>query len=150
MNLDSILEKRHSVRDYTDLVPSNREMEKVVGAAMSAPSAGDLKARKVFTYRKGSRRGLDESLHQEWAKNAPYLLVFCADLKAAEPFGDRGRELYCVQDATISAAFAMLKATEIGLGTCWIGSFDEKKVKEEAGLPSQTRPVAILAAGYEK
>ena len=45
---------------------------------------------------------------------------------------------------------AMLKATELGLGTCWIGAFDEEKVTEAAGLPPYLRAVAILTVGYEK
>ncbi len=44
----------------------------------------------------------------------------------------------------------MLKATDLGLATCWVGAFDEEKVTEAAGLPSYLRPVAILAVGYEK
>jgi nitroreductase len=77
-------------------------------------------------------------------------MLFCADRKAIERFGERGRDLYCIQDATISASFAMIKATELGLGTCWIGSFDEDKVSQIAGLPEYLRPVAILSIGYEK
>jgi nitroreductase len=147
MDIDSILKRRHSVRRYTSMVPSDRDIERIVNAAEMAPTAGNLKGRKIFTFRS---KKLAPALHQEWISEAPFLMLFCADRKAIERFGERGRDLYCIQDATISASFAMIKATELGLGTCWIGSFDEDKVSQIAGLPEYLRPVAILSIGYEK
>ncbi len=152
MDLDLILEKRHSVRSYTSMAPSEREIEKLVIAAQKAPSAGNLKARKIFVYKGESQRKklMEAALHQTFISEAPYLLLFCADQKAISAHGDRGRDLYCIQDASIAATIAMLKATELGLGTCWIGAFDEEKVTEAAGLPSYLRAVAIITVGYEK
>jgi nitroreductase len=152
MDLDMVIDKRHSVRSYTSMAPSDRDIEKLVVAAQKAPSAGNLKARKVFVLKGESqkKRLMEAALHQTFISEAPFLLLFCADHKAIRSYGDRGRELYSVQDATIAATFAMLKATDLGLGTCWIGAFDEAKVSEAAGLPSYLRPVAILTVGYEK
>ena len=152
MDLDLILQKRKSVRSYSPMSPSDRDIEKVIQAAELAPTAGDLKARKIFVIKGQSRKkGLMEaSLHQTWISEAPFLVIFCADEKTIEKFGERGKDLYCVQDASIAASFAMLKATDLGLASCWIGAFDEEKVSEAAGLPSYLRPVVILAVGYEK
>ncbi|MBN1390790.1 MAG: nitroreductase family protein [Candidatus Thermoplasmatota archaeon] len=152
MDLDTVIEKRHSVRSYCGMVPADNDMERIVAAARKAPSAGNLKAFKVFVLRSGTerRRMMESTLHQTFISEAPYLLLFCADLKAIEPYGGRGKELFCVQDATIAAVFAMLKATELGLGTCWVGAFDEDKVREASGSPPHLRPVAILTVGDEK
>jgi len=152
MDFDTIIEKRHSVRGYTSMAPSDRDIERIVQAAEKAPSAGNLKARKIFVFRSDSQRKkmMEASLHQTFISEAPYLLLFCADHKAIGSYADRGKDLYCVQDASIAATFAMLKATDLGLGTCWIGAFDESMVTEAAGIPSYLRPVAILTVGYEK
>ncbi|MEA3557716.1 MAG: nitroreductase family protein [Candidatus Thermoplasmatota archaeon] len=152
MDLDTVIESRHSTRSYTQLIPSDRDIEKLVHAAQKAPSAGDLKARKLFTIRSSSRikTKMEEAMHQEWISEVPYLILFCADHRAIAKFEDRGKDLFSVQDATIAATFAMLKATDLGLATCWIGAFDEGKISEAAGLPEYLRPVAILAVGYEK
>jgi len=152
MDLDTIILKRHSVREYTGMTPTDRDMEKIVQAAEKAPSAGNLKARKIFVFRGDTKRKslMEASLHQTFVGEAPFLILFCADTKAVEPYKERGKNLYCVQDATIAATFAMLKATELGLGTCWIGAFDEEKISEAAGLPGHLRPVALLTVGYEK
>jgi len=42
----------------------------------------------------------------------------------------------------------ILEAHELGLGTCWIGHFDEKKVKDVLGIPENVRVVAITPLGY--
>ncbi|MFW3145180.1 MAG: nitroreductase family protein [Thermoplasmatota archaeon] len=152
MDLDMVMDKRHSVRSYTGWPPSDQDIEKLLKAAEKAPTAGNLKARKVFVFKAQSKRKelMEAALHQEWISEAPFLILFCADRKAISSYGDRGKDLYCVQDATIAATYAMLKATDIGLGTCWVGAFDDAKVSEAAGLPDYLRPVAIIAAGYEK
>ena len=152
MELDTVIEKRHSVREYTSMTPQDRDIERIVKAAERAPSAGNLKARKIFVFKAESQRKkmMEAALHQTFISEAPYLLLFCADHKAIASYGERGKELYSVQDASISATFAMLKATDLGFGSCWIGAFDEMKVSEGAGLPPYLRPVAILTIGYEK
>lgn len=151
LDLDSIFNKRHSVRSYTNFLPPDKDIEKVLKAAELAPSAGDLKARKLLFIKAASkRRELSEAAFgQDFVAQAPFVLVFCADLEAISPYGDRGRDLYCVQDATIAATFSMLKATELGLGTCWIGAFEEEKVREACGLKVTLRPVVMLTLGYE-
>lgn len=151
LDLDSVLQRRHSVRAYTDFLPPDRDIERVIKAGEMAPSAGDLKARKIYVIKAASKRRLlsDAASGQDFVAQAPFVIIFCADLEAIAPYGDRGRDLYCVQDATIAAAYSMLKATELGLGTCWVGAFDEAKVREACGLRDDHRPVAMLTVGYE-
>ncbi|MFO8051585.1 MAG: nitroreductase family protein [Thermoplasmatota archaeon] len=152
MEFDAVIQKRRSVRSYTSYAPSDRDLEKIVHAAQQAPSAGNLKARKMFTIKSSTRirQLMEGALHQKWITEAPYVMLFCADHRAIESYGERGKDLYSVQDATIAAAFAMLKATDLGLATCWVGAFDEKSISDAAGLPPYLRPVAILTLGYEK
>jgi nitroreductase len=78
---------------------------------------------------------------------APLVLVFCSDPEAsASEYGERGKNLYCIQDATIAAAYCQLAATDAGLASVWIGSFDEEEVRRILG--TDLRPVAIIPAGY--
>ncbi|WP_415717095.1 nitroreductase family protein [Maridesulfovibrio sp.] len=48
----------------------------------------------------------------------------------------------------ISASFMMLRAVELGLGTCWVGMYDEQKVKELVGIDSELRVVGLFAVGH--
>lgn len=88
------------------------------------------------------------AFEQEFIAEAPLVLVFCANpSRSAWKYGNRGKSLYSIQDATIACTFAMLTATSLGLGCCWVGGFDEKEVKKVLGIKNLI-PVAILSIGY--
>jgi nitroreductase len=55
---------------------------------------------------------------------------FAPPERSASQYGDRGRTLYALQDATIAAAYAQLAIVAAGLGSTWVGAFDEAKVRE--------------------
>jgi nitroreductase len=76
------------------------------------------------------------------------VLVFCAAPDRAAKYGERGRTLYALQDATIAVVHAQLTATALGLATCWVGAFDEAAVVQSLQLPSGLRPVVLLPVGY--
>ena len=96
------------------------------------------------------RQGLDKAAYgQEFLSQAPVDLVFCANpLRSSGQYSQRGRELYCIQDATIACTFAMLAAQELGLATVWVGAFKDDPVRQAAGIPPELIPVAILPIGY--
>ncbi|BAH76185.1 nitroreductase family protein [Solidesulfovibrio magneticus] len=53
----------------------------------------------------------------------------------------------CAMNVALAVSFMMLRATEMGLGTCWIGMFDEANIKAKLGLPAGWRVVNLLAVG---
>jgi len=76
---------------------------------------------------------------------APVFLVACGT--------DREGIMACGQyrypiDLSIAMSFMILEAYELGLGTCWLGRFDEKQVKEILGIPEGVRVVAMTPLGY--
>ncbi len=79
---------------------------------------------------------------------APLAVVCCADLTIARHYGARGKSLYCLQDVAASIQNMMLVAYSLGLGTVWVGAFDEREVSGILGLPDHIRPVAIVPVGY--
>ncbi|MBI5359213.1 MAG: nitroreductase family protein, partial [Planctomycetes bacterium] len=68
--------------------------------------------------------------------------------KGVARYGDRGVNLYALQDVAASAQSLMLLCTELGLGTVWVGAFDEIKVQTILSLPKNLRPVTIIPVGY--
>lgn len=54
----------------------------------------------------------------------------------------------CAMNTGLAVAFMMLKAVEMGLGTCWVGMFNEARVKERCGIPANYRVVCLLAVGH--
>lgn len=76
------------------------------------------------------------------------MVVACLDRGIAARYGDRGVHLYSIQDAAVSVENMMLTAHELGLGSVWVGSFNERDVAEVMNLPDNLRPVAIVPIGY--
>jgi nitroreductase len=152
MNLFQILEKRKSIRQF---IPGKKipdgDIKKILKVINLAPSAGNLQSYKVFAIKnKDKRIGFAKFCNRqnpEFIPSSSLILVFCTNPKnAKERFGVRGENLYSVQDATIAASFAVLAATALGYGSCWVGSFQEEPVKKI--LRTKLLPVAALIIGF--
>lgn len=77
-----------------------------------------------------------------WVKSAPLAIVGCADSKAMLT----GK--WAVVDATIAMENMVIAAWSLGIGSCWIGGCNEKKVKELLKIPDRWNMVALLTLGY--
>ncbi len=151
MDFFSLIESRRSVRLYRETPVEPEKLQQILEAANLAPSAGNLQAYEIYQItRSEQRRGLDQAAYgQTFISQAPVVLVFCANpSRSSVRYRDRGRKLYCIQDATISCTFAMLAAQALGLSTVWVGAFDDEAVRQAAGIPAELIPVAILPIGY--
>lgn len=151
--MHKLFQKRKSVRSFSDRSAEIEKIETILEAANSAPSAGNLKAREILvvTEPEIKRLLMDASFGQKQILEASAVLVFSAlPEKSAEKYGQRGRELYAIQDATIAASFAWLQAVDIGLSGGWVGAFDEEKVQKILDLAENQKPIAIIPIGYTK
>jgi nitroreductase len=143
---------RHSIRRYqTDMPVEDEKLHAILETAVAAPSAGDLQAYRIIAVRTTAvREALRHAAHdQAFITEAPVVLVFCTEgERSAREYGERGRDLYAVQDATIAAAYAQLAVEAAGLGSTWVGFFDEAKVGTALNLSGDLRPIAFLCVGY--
>ena len=77
------------------------------------------------------------------------VIVVCADEKRSSMgYGIRGKLLYCLQDTAAATQNILLTAHSLGLGSCWVGAFDEESAREALNTPEGVRPVVILPIGY--
>ncbi len=143
------LKGRSSVREYRNEPLDEEEIEYILSCAQTAPSAGNREAWDVVVVTDEDMR-LDLSLaalEQSHIRDAPAVLVVCANyVRSMSQYGERGI-LYAVQDATIAGTYMMLAAHAAGLRSCWTGAFREDEVREILGLPQHIRPIALLAVG---
>ncbi|MFZ1491901.1 MAG: nitroreductase family protein [Candidatus Competibacter denitrificans] len=143
---------RHSIRKYQPDMPVEAEkLYAILEMACAAPSAGDLQAYRIIVVRDlAERTALAEACDgQVFIAEAPVCLVFCADpTRSAQVFGERGANLYALQDTTIAAAYAQLAIVAAGMGSTWIGYFDEGRVRASLKLESGLVPLALLSLGY--
>lgn len=151
MEFSELIEKRRSIRRYAGTAVKAEDMEKILHAAFSAPSAGNFQAYKIYVVRDPAiREKLCEAAHgQDKMRHAPVSLVFCADRKQnAQKYGERGADFYSIQDATIAAAYAQLEIANLGLGAVWVGGFDTEKAADAIGAQEGEIQVAILPIGH--
>ena len=142
---EKTIRARRSVRRYRpDAVP--RELiERVLDAARWAPSAANRQPWHFVVITQPERRaalaktaGIARIVQRHVAK-APVLIALC---------GDEQRSSWYVHDCCLASENLMLAATALGLGTCWIGAFDEGQAWEVLGLPQGMRVVGLITLGY--
>jgi len=145
-----ILKKRRSIRKFKEKEIPKENIEKLISALILAPSAGNLQSRKFyFVFNKEIREKLKEAaFNQEFIAQAPLVIVALSDKRIFLRYGERGVNLYSICDVSASIENLLLVATELGLGTCWVGAFDERKVSQILNLPQYLRPVCLVPVGY--
>ncbi|MFC1705594.1 nitroreductase family protein [Planctomycetota bacterium] len=151
MQFESLLRERRSVRSFTEKQIDDDMVDAILEAANLAPSAGNLQAYEVVMVKDTSVRAAlaRAALNQSFVAQAPLVLVFFTNpRRSSGRYGERGRELYCIQDASAACAFAHLRAADLGLGSVWIGAFDDRAVSRAVNAPAELQPVAILPIGY--
>lgn len=151
MDFFETLDKRRSIRAFSDKPVDAAALKKMLDSVMLAPSAGGLQAYKIYLVRdKNTLDALGLAANgQDCVPNAPLALVFTADQKrSASKYEERGFELYSMQDATIAAAYAQLAAAALGLGSVWVGGFDPLEVSRLVKAGAYEVPVAIIPVGY--
>jgi nitroreductase len=151
MEFNDVIKNRHSIRTFNDRPVEPDKLQQILETANLAPSAGNLQAYEIYVVTDLKKRdGLScAALAQDYIAKAPVALVFCTHPELTQGrYTERGTRLYTVQDATIACAFAMLAATNLKLGSVWVGTFDEKVVRMIIGAPESQEPVVILAIGY--
>jgi nitroreductase len=79
---------------------------------------------------------------------APVVIAVCANQKRITPYGTRGRDLYCIQDASAAVEHILLCAVDNGLDACWVGAFDERIVSKILQIPPEIIPIALIPMGY--
>ncbi|MBN2491649.1 MAG: nitroreductase family protein [Planctomycetes bacterium] len=151
MDFRELIQARRSVRAFEDRPVEETKLEAVLEAARAAPSAGNLQGYEIRIVRDpATRQNLARAAFgQDFVGAAPVVLVFFQHpARSAQKYGERGRTLYSLQDATIACAYAQLAAVEAGLATCWVGAYDDSRVSAAMHAPADLRPVAILPVGY--
>ena len=147
MQVTDAIRGRYSVRKYESRGIEADKLLRVLEAARLAPSAGNRQEWRFVVVRDEARRlALAKAANgQAFVGEAPVVIVACA----ADTEGSTlsGVPLFAI-DVAIALEHIALQATSEGLGTCWIGAFDEAKVKEAVGIPEDVRVVELMPLGY--
>jgi len=149
MDVMTAIKTRRSIRSYQDKDIEEEKLNLVLEAGRLAPSASNLQEwRFVVVKDKATREKLAAAAHhQRFVGEAPVVIVACAVI--TDHMMACGQLSYPI-DVAIAVDHMTLKAVEEGLGTCWIGAFEEDEVKKILNIPERVRVVALLPIGYPK
>lgn len=150
MELSAVIDSRRSIRKYKDKEVTDEQIRKILHAGQMAPSAGNLQGREFIIIKDASTRAKisHAAMNQQFIADAPICIVVCANFTRSRSWYGRRGEMYAYQDSAASVMNMMLMATDLGLGTCWVGAFSDELIVELFQLPEGVVPVAILPVGY--
>ncbi len=141
MQVLEVIKKRRSIRRYSPGRIKDDDLRSILEAARLAPSAGNRQPWYFIVVRDEStkRRLAEAAAHQMFIADADVIVIGVSDPGRSPRWHDR--------DIMIAMEHMVLVATELGYGTCWIGAFNEDKVKEILNIPEQYRVIALLPIG---
>ncbi len=151
MDTEECVKTRRSIRKYKDKPVDWDTITHILGAGKFAPSAGNIQNWKFVVVRKEEviKKLAEASFDQDWMEDAPvHIVVVGEPEKVARFYGARGERLYTIQSCAAAVENMLLVANELGLGSCWVGAFDESKVKRALNMPEGVIPQAIITIGY--
>jgi nitroreductase len=147
MELYEAIRGRKSVREYLDRPVDDALLGRIMEAARLAPSARNGQEWRFVAVRDPAtrRRIAEEAARQPFIGSAAVILACCAETDGRVMRG--GQAAYPI-DVAIAMDHLSLAATAEGLGTCWIGSYDEAMVKSILGIPEAVRVVELMSLGW--
>ena len=150
MEFMDLVSKRRSVRGFTKTPVPEDVITAMLQAAVESPSGGNCQPWHFYVVRDPSllRQIHERSYKSSWFGTASLAIVVCAESERSAGYGERGQQLYCIQDTAAAVQSMLLCATAHGVGTCWCGAFDEAALREILDIPQNQRPVAMIPTGY--
>jgi len=146
MDVYDAIRDRFSVRAYEDRDIEDDKLRRVLDAGRLAPSARNLQNWKFVVVRdRPTRQKLSEASEQPFIGQAPVVVAVVTLVPDST--------MYCgVPTGPVDCAIAIdhmaLAAVAEGLGTCWIGHFDQEKCCDILGVPDSARIIELLLMGY--
>jgi nitroreductase len=144
------IQERQSIRKFSGEAIPEGVIEEILQTGISAPNAGNRQPWRVVLV---TSKELKDQLAmaaggQTFLAEAPILFVVCAvPSESAERYGERGKTLYALQDTAALTQNMLLAAHLSGYASCWVGAFNEERVKHVLNIPTEMRPVAMLPVG---
>jgi len=151
LDIFQVIRDRRSIRKYKETPVEAAKIEQILDAARLAPSWKNMQCWRFLVI---SDQKIKQALLRAFPEDnpgrkaiatAPVLIVVCAD--TSESGIENGIEYY-VADTAIAFEHLCLAAHALGLGTCWMGWFDEASIRSSLAIPKNIRVVGITPLGY--
>lgn len=150
MEFGKLIDTRRSCRSFTGETITKSQLDYILYAAVHAPSACNLQSWHFTAVcdKAVINKFYPDLTSNEWISKSAVIIIVSTDKEGIEKLaGERGRDLFSLQDTACAMENILLAAADIGLGGCFIGAFNEEKCREKFNLGERYRPVAIAAIG---
>lgn len=150
MSINDIFLKRQSIRSFSSKPIPQEVLVELLEAAKIAPSAVNNQPWHFFVCSSPDiQEKIRHSYQRIWFQSAQQYIVACADNRTSwkRPVDNKNHSHV---DVAIATTHLILKATEVGIGTCWVCNFDPSVLEEALQLDKELEPIAIIALGYPK
>ena len=148
MEFQDLIRKRYSVRGYKSDPVEDEKLQKVLEAAIVAPTASNRQPFQLIVIKTAGREEeLGRIYSRNWFTQAPYVICICTIPENAWVRKQDGAN-HADVDATIAMDHLILAAHDLGLGTCWVADFDIDAAREILALPETIHPLIFTPLGY--
>jgi nitroreductase len=147
---------RRSIRDYDPRPIEDWKLDMLLEAARLAPSSTNSQPWRIIVVtdpelRKQISMATPGGINRHvWMENAPVVLALCTIKSNVQKFAQFIGKNYQFVDMGIAGEHVVLVAAELGLGTCWVGWIDKKRLKRILGIPATGELVLLITVGYPK
>ena len=149
MLLNEAIMGRHSIRSFRPDPVEKSLLLTLADAAQQAPSASNLQAWRFLFITDQQLKEKVDLFSPGLSGKPPVILVICSDMHKAARKGGKNSEVYgCLMDASMAAENLMLKAVELGLGTCAIKSYNDSAIRKILNIPERYRIEMLMLIGY--
>jgi len=145
MNLLELLKTRRSIRSYREEQIPQKTLIEIIDTARYAPTGANLQPWEFILV-------TDAGLRQELSKYAKFYFIKSGHVALAPALiiilGRPSRSEFYTIDCSLAGANIIIAAHFLGLGTCWIGAFNEQKIKESLCIPDELKIVGMITIGF--
>lgn len=146
MEFQKLIEERYSVRDFKPEHLQQEVIDQILAAGHIAPTGCNNQPQRILVLNRDEEmEKLSECTRCRF--NAPTAMLICynRDESWVRPYDSA---LAASVDAAIVTTHLMLKAHDLGVGTCWVMHFDPAAMRGKFNIPENIIPEALLVMGY--
>lgn len=147
MDFYELAKTRYSVRKFKADEIEEEKLNKIIEAGRLSPTACNLQPQRVFVAKSDEARQKLKKVCK-FTFDAPVILVVCYDVERSWKNNLMPPYQSGETDASIVTTHMMLQAWELGIGSCWVGWFNEEEVRKELNLPDNLVVSCLLPMGY--
>ncbi|MGV8142661.1 MAG: nitroreductase family protein [Candidatus Pacearchaeota archaeon] len=151
MKVQEAIESRVSIREFSNKTVKFGLVLEAIDAANHAPFAGNINNLQYLIIETQENKNLvAEYAQQYWINEAQWVVIVCSEFKKlGELYQDRAL-MYAKQQAGAAIENMLLRITELGLASCWVGAFASEGLKAHFKIPDNWEIEAIIPIAYPK